>query len=339
MRKIGRFLLLESILSICLAIIMFYIVKSQNSLELLNIPFDWIGNTLRWLSLSSSIGNVIAFVCYIALSVSPIIYLITIRRKEGVQKVDLFLIALSIYLFLILYEFINQGLMLNHVPQVLNNTSVLPVIKLALAIIFYSLFLGYLIIRMLGALIKENIDDHMQFLCLGLQKILLALAAVYTLFIGYFVTFQMFSSLNHHAVKASTNPPYFNPTALSSNVMLDQLMVILTYLFQCLPIVYSILILINGIKLLKVMTSHHMKEEEFIAATHLSVISKKAVYATVFSNLVLNLIQLLLMNHLSDASFQLEIILSPLIISFGAMILSSYFKEAKELQEVNEMII
>jgi hypothetical protein len=339
MRKTGLFLLIEGILSICLAFIMFYIVKSQNSLELLFMPFDWIGNTLRWLSLSSSVGNIISLVCYIALSVTPIIYVITIRRKEGFQKVDLFLIALSIYLFLMLYEFINQGLMLNHVPQVSNDTFVLPIIKLALAIIFYSLLLGYLIIRMLGALVKENIGDRMQFLCRGLQKILLALAAVYTLFIGYFVTFQMFSSLNHHAVKASTNPPYFSPTTFSSNVMLDQFMVVLTYLLQCLPIVYSIFILINGIKLLKVMTSHHMKEEEYIAANELSNISKKAVYVTVFSNLCLNLIQLLLMNHLSGTSFELEIILSPLIIAFGAMILSSYFKETKELQEDNEMII
>jgi hypothetical protein len=238
-----------------------------------------------------------------------------------------------------LYEFINQGLMLNHVPQMLNDTSLLPVIKLALAIIFYSLFLGYLIIRMLDALVKENIEDRMQFLCHGLQKILLALAAVYTLFIGYFVTFQMFSSLNQHAVKTSTIAPYFGSITLPSNVMLDQFMVILTYLFQCLPIVYSIFILINGVKLLKVMTSHHMQEEEYIAATQLSNISRKAVYATVFSNLSLNMIQLLLMNHLSGTSFQLEIILSPLIISFGAMILSSYFKETKELQEDNEMII
>jgi hypothetical protein len=337
--KTGILLLLEGVLSICFAFFMFYIAKSQSSLELLYIPFDWIGNVLRWLSLGSSIGNVIALICYITLSTTPIIYLLAIRRKAGFQKVDILLSVLSLYLFLMLYEFINQGLMLNHVPQMMNDASALPVVKLALAIIFYSLFLGYLMIRMLATLAKDNIDDRMQFLCQGLQKILLAVSIFYIFFIGYFVTFQLLSNLNNYAVKTSPISTYPIQIALPNSVALDQLMAFLTYLLQCLPIVYSILILLKGNILLKIMTSHHMEEDEFIAAAQLSNISKKAVYVTVFSNLTLNLIQLLLSKHLSDTSFHLEIVFSPLIIAFAAMILSGYFKETKELHEDNEMII
>lgn len=342
MRKIGKTgigLLIEGIISIGIAFFMFYIAKLQSSLELLYMPFDWIGDALRWLSLSSFMGNIIALICYVTLSISPLIYLIIIRRKNGFQKADILLPIISIYLFLTLYEFVNQDVMLNHVPQMLTNVSSLPVIKLVLAILFYSLFLGYLLIRMLGALTKDNSVDRMQFLCQGLKKILLAVSALYTFYIGYFASFQMLTKLNSYAAKASSTFAYFRPISLANNSTLDQFMVILTYLLQCLPIVFSILILVNGVMLLEVMVSHHMKEDEFIAAAQLSNISKKAVYVTVLSNLVLNITQFILSKNLSDTSVNLEIILSPLIIAFAAMILSGYFKESKELQEDNEMII
>ncbi len=339
MKKIKILLLFEGILSICFAIFMFYVAKLQSPLELLYMPFDWIGNALRWLSLSSFIGNVIALICYIVLSISPFIYLIIVKRRSGFQKIDMLLPVISIYLFLILYEFVNQGLMLNHVPQMLTDLSALPAIKLILAIIFYSLFLGYLILRTLGNLAKDSNEDRRQYLCQGLQKILLALSALYTFYIGYFAGYQMLSDINNYAVKASSTLPFFSPISLSNNTVIDQFMVILTYLLRCLPIIFSVLILINGVALLKVMISCHLKEEEFIAAAQLSNVSKKAVYVTVFSNLLLNVTQLILSKHLSDTSFKLEIILSPVIIAFAATILSGYFRESKELKEDNEMII
>jgi hypothetical protein len=339
MKKLKIVLLLEGILSIVLAYLMFYTAGLQSSLEILSKPFDWIGNLLRWLSLSSSIGNLFAFVCYILISLIPMIYLATVRRKVGIRKVDILLPVISIYLFYMLYEFINPGLMLQRVPQVLSDTSILPLMKLTFSIIFYSLLLGYLIIRMVGSLAEGGAEDHMQFLCRGLRKILFAVSVVYTFYIGYFATFQMFTGIGKYVVTDPAIQPIYSPVIFPNSSVVDQFMAILTYFLQCLPIIYSILILIYGITLLNGMTLHHMKEEEFRAAEQLSNISRKTVYVTVFSNLTINIVQFLLTKQLSDTMFHMEIILTPLIIAFSAMILSGYFKETKELQEENEMII
>jgi hypothetical protein len=273
------------------------------------------------------------------ISLIPIIYLITIRRKAGIRKVDILLPVISIYLFYMLYEFINPGLMLQRVPQILSDTDMLPAIKLTFAIIFYSLLLGYLIFRMVGSLSEGGAEDRMQLLCKGLRKILFAVSAIYTFYIGYFATFQMFSGIGKYVVTETAFLPLNSPASLPTNSVVDQFMVILTFLLQCLPIIYSIFILIYGITLLNTMTLHHMKEEEYRAAEQLSNISRKTVYVTVFSNLTINIVQFLLSKQLSDTMFHMEITLSPLIIAFSAMILSGYFKETKELQDDNEMII
>lgn len=339
MKKLGRFLLIEGILSIGLAFLMYYVIGLSSAMELLYKPFDWIGGGLRWLSLSSSIGNIFAFICYVTLSLVPILYLLIRRRKAGLKKIDLLLPVISIYTFYMLYQFINTGLMLERVPQLLSDPSVLPMIKLAFAIVLYSILLCYLIIRMSETLEIDNTEERLQYLCRRLQGILLLVSVLYTFVIGYFSTFGMLGGIHKYAAKESSNPLLSNFMTYQSSPLPNQFIVILTYVMQCLPVIYVIYILIAGIELLKAMTSHHLEEEEYVAATRLSSIGKRAVYITVLSNLVLNIAQFLLSAKLNDASFDLNITLSPLIIAFSAMILSGYFKETKELHEDNEMII
>jgi len=178
---------------------------------------------------------------------------------------------------------------------------------------------------MLGTLSTNGTEDKLSFLCNRLQRILIIVSVFYTFLLGCFTTFQLFIDLSKYLSEGRTP--------------INAVFVVITYLLGGLPMIFTILTLLAGVMLLRAMTTNHMKEEEIKAATAMGLISKRAVYVTVISNITLNIMQFLLSKQLNDTAYSLEISLFPLIIAFSAMILSGYFKETKELQEDNEMII
>jgi hypothetical protein len=325
MNKLEKGLLLEAALSFGLALLMFYVAGFDSAIFLLYLPFDLIGKGLRWLSLSSFAGNIAALILYAVLSLIPMIYLITIRAKSGTKRVDVLLPFISIYSFYMLYQFINPGFMLNRMPQTFKDMTALPFIKLSYSIIFYILIAGYLIFRMLGTITMKDTSDKIGSLCKQLQKILIFLCIFYTFFYSYFAAFQMFDKF-----KSYTN---------QNSAPINFIFVAAAYILEGLPILFSILILISGVLLLRAIILNHMQEEEITAASRMGLVSRQAVYVTFLSNLALNVLQFLLSRQLNDTNYSMEISLFPLIIAFSAMILSGYFKETKKLHDDNEMII
>lgn len=324
MQTIKKGLLLEGFLSVVLASLMFFLAGIRNGIFLLSMPFELIGAGLRKLSLSSGIGNVIAIFLFIMLSLFPVFYFIKKEKKTGLNKVDTLLPVISIYCFYMLYQFINPGLMINQMPDLLAEPSALPYIKLSLSILFYSLSVGYMILRMVKTLSTIEAVDKSNYLYLGLQKILFFVSILYTFFLGYFTTIQFFIDYQKNINEGRS--------------ALNTLFIIIKYFLENIPIFYTILILIAGIVLLKAMMSSQ-PGEEVNAANQLGMISTRTVYITVISNIVLNTLQFLLSKRLNDTDFNLEFSLFPLIISFSAMILSGYFKKTKDLSEDNELII
>jgi hypothetical protein len=214
--------------------------------------------------------------------------------------------------------------MINQMPDLLADTSALPYIKLSLSILFYSLIVGYMILRMVRTLSRIKAVDKTNYLYLGLQKSLLFVSILYTFLLGYFTTIQFFTDYHKNIEEGRS--------------ALNTLFIIIKYILENIPILYTILILIAGIVLLKAMMSSQ-PGEEVNAANQLGMLSTRTVYITVISNIVLNILQFLLSKRLNDTDFNLEFSLFPLIISFSAMILSGYFKKTKDLSEDNELII
>jgi len=207
----------------------------------------------------------------------------------------------------------------------LSDSFALPFIQMSWVIIFYTLWIGYIILRLVGTLSTFNIEDKSSYLNVELQKILIFVSALYTFFLGYFSTFQMLLSLRK----------YLNEDSSSINLIF----VVVKFILVGLPIIFTVQILLAGIMLLKTMVSNHMREEEITAAYQMGIISRRTVYMTVLTNITLNIMQFLLSRQLNDTAYILEISVIPLIIAFAAMILSGYFRKTKELYEDNEMII
>lgn len=324
-KKLEIVFILEGVLSFCLAVLMFYVVDLSNPLFILSIPFDLIGKGLRWLSLSSIAGNITALLLYVALALTPLLYFSVRVIRHKFNKSDFLLLLLSIYSFYMIYEFINPQLMLHRTSNFMADAVFIPMIKLSFSIIFYTLLISYLILNMTSHLNDISTNNRLGKLCTHLSRILVMLAGLYTFFICYFISFELFQNI----------AKYFSENRGSINLYY----LMIEYILEALPVLFTILTLLSGVGLLSAMVTDHLKEKELLAANRLSMISRRAVYVTILSNIASNTLQFLFSNQLNDTDYSLDISLTPLVIAFLAMIVSGYFKETMELYEDNSMII
>ena len=325
MKKILVALLIEGIAAIALSLFMKYYIGMEEAILLLYIPFDLIGKGLRCLSLQSSIGNILALIIYALLCLTPIFWLVFRKLRKQLNYSDILLPIISIYSFYMLFLFVNPNLMYRHVPELFMDESALSIVRLSLAIIFFTLVIGYLIIRMLTTLSQEKEENRMIFLCRRLQVLLYIISILYTFLLGYFSTFELFSQIDQRSFTTGTQ--------------MNQVYVLLSFVLKTVPVLFTIVTLVSGIVLLTTISTKHKQEEEVKAAKRMGMFSRRTAFLTVGCNIALNLFQLVFSSQLNDTSIVLNVSLAPLIISISAMILSGFFKETKELYEENEMII
>lgn len=324
MQKLKRGLILEGVFSIVLAVLMYFFTGISNGLFLLSLPFELTGAGLRRLSLSSDTGNILAMIIYIFFSLIPILFMTIKIKKHGWNKIDIILPITSVYSFYMIYCFINPWLIGKQFPEQVADPSFLSVETLSLSIVYYSFWISYAILHAVRRLSTANLANNSHILCKGLQKILFIITVIYTFFLGYFSTFQLFADMNKNRIE--------------KRAAINDLFLLIKYLLDSLPVLFTILILISGILLLESMFINR-PEEEMAAAHKLGMISRRTVYITIISNIALNMIQILLSGMLNDTNYHLDFSFTPLIISFSAMILSGYFKKTKSLMDDNELFI
>ncbi|MDF2800535.1 MAG: hypothetical protein K0S61_438 [Anaerocolumna sp.] len=324
MRRLMTIFLVEGIFCIVLAVTLFFAAGVDNGMYLLTLPFDIFGKVLRTLSLSSKVGNLAALLIFGVLSFIPSFYMSEKIKRSGFQKIDYLLPIISLYTIYFIYHVINPNLLLNILPKQIADDNFIPVAKMALAIIYYSLWVSYVVLRLQMKLTLNNVDNKPVRINILLQKILIFAAGVYIFIFSYFYTFQIlidFKQIDNQFTRLNT------------------VFLTLKYLLEGIPIVFTVLIFSAGILLLRVMLTDHLKDKEGYTVGYLGLVSRQCIIATVFSNISLNLIQLLLSNYIKNTSYNLNISLIPLIIAFSASILAEYFKEAKVIHEDNEMFI
>ena len=184
--NINKLILIEVIAGIFFAFIASKILHMTTALQIMYLPFELIGKGLRFLSLSSAIGNVIAIIIYAAISMIPAIYIIYQRKRGRTHKEDILLVAFTGLLFYSLYMFINPGLMYQKMPDIFSmDQSSLIVMKIIYAFIIYSILIMWLImkaIRFLGDDSQKNWKSRLYF---GMKGLIAALVSYYTLLITY----------------------------------------------------------------------------------------------------------------------------------------------------------
>lgn len=138
-------LVLEAI--ICVVLCVLGNVSGEDIADIMAFPFAPIGDGLRVLSLSGSIGNIIAIILYAGVSLIPLGLVLTHGKKKSLHWEDSLLVILCPLLFAVLYEMINPG-SLQLGPKELGMVGG-EARKAMLGCMVYSILVGYLVLRAL----------------------------------------------------------------------------------------------------------------------------------------------------------------------------------------------
>lgn len=122
-------------------------VKNESIFDILSFPLQKIADFLGYLSLKSSIGNVIAIIIFTLFCLVPVfILLLKVKRKTFV-KTDSLLVLLSVVLFTVVYLLINPSEM--GFLGCVNDAS-------TVTFSFWSLLASYIILKLVDTIKKSS---------------------------------------------------------------------------------------------------------------------------------------------------------------------------------------
>ncbi len=282
-------------------------------------PFEQIGLGLRALSLWGWLGNILAVVLYLGLSLLPIAALVRKRRK--LEKEDWLLGLLSVLLFVVLYAMVNPG-MISLKAKGLSQA----VGKGALGLLVYSVLCGYSILRMLR-LFRAGGTEKL----LGYLSVMLMLMGALFVYAAFGACFgAMLDSLN--ALKAGNvgNEHLLGTTyfCLGFKALVDGL-----------PYLMNVAVVLGALNLLDEMRRDRYSESTVAAAERMCRLCVVALAATVLANIGFNLVQLLLVNALMTTHIGVQIPLGSIGFVLVALLLTRLITENKQLKDDNELFI
>lgn len=122
-------------------------VKTESIFDILSFPLEKIADFLGYLSLKSSMGNVIAIIIFTLFCLVPVfILLLKVKRKTFV-KTDSLLVLLSVVLFTVVYLLINPSEM--GFLGCVNDAS-------TVTFSFWSLLASYIILKLVDTIKKSS---------------------------------------------------------------------------------------------------------------------------------------------------------------------------------------
>lgn len=340
-KKLKKIIVVEIIICMLLAIFFFFIADIENALYIMLLPFEAIGIGLRWLSLYSTFGNIAAWILYLVLSLVPILFFcfkyfmvrkskfksnLQVEQGEKIQKTksinkyeilkaDFLLPIMSIFLFFMIYAFINPYILNKMFPAwaYLDN-NMISTIKVLILGIFISLLIGYLILIFINNF--ENKDPWKR----GEQTLIFC-ALAYAGYISFFTLYDIFS-------KFAGTIDGINGFVI---LILDFLMLV--------PLLYLLIIILSALELIQILKDKAFDGKAVKSANYLARISKETVIASVICNIIGNLIQVVMSPYLSATSYTANIPFLPIILAFASLILAEHLKASSLLYEDNQMII
>ena len=292
-------------------------------MEYITFPWEQIGLGLRRLSLSGSAGNIAAWILFLAAGALPLFTMAFLRYRRKSCRADYLLPLLSVSLFAGLWFFINPSYM----DRYLSPMPTGGIAKYSLAAVIYSLFLTWILLRLVFLYEKAG-----QGRLLAGLRILLGLYGL-VLGIGLFVQ----SSVEfREALRALQE----------SNTGSDSHLVRISTLFLAIRIVIGILPTASQIALLFMMVlflRRYEKEpfgpEASLAMKRLKAASGRLLTVALLANAGFNVLQLLCSRFLLTSFHKIPFPLSEILVMLGIRTLSFLYLESRRLKEDNDMFI
>lgn len=303
----------------------YYGAGEHAALMIISMPMEGIGRLLRWLSLNSKIGDALAWILYIGISIIPLFCLLW-KIKKSKKSLDqntlivtsadwILLPLLSIYLFYMLYCFVNPYLLATIAnPEIGIKEEMLLALKCMVSGVFYSLLIGYLILSLVLQFKRKDIWKRT-------EQVLMACGILYVCFICYFVPFNLY--------------PQFDQVPGSA----QQLVGFADFILVILPMIWFISVMEAGIMLVRILHEDQYDVKSVDIASLLAERSRQTVIISVTCNIIGNLLHLIASSQTTNANYLVSIPFVPLIIAFAGLILAAHLKESALLYDDNQKII
>lgn len=289
--------------------------------DIFTFPFGQIGEALRAMSLASSAGNIAAMVIYLLISVMPMLYLVdrVARQKKAPDAIDILLIMMSVMLFIMMYFMVNPGYINS------NLYGAMPGKGAALAMTFWSMVIGYVVLKC----IKASIGTDEKKLARYLKLILIAVAAV----IGINIILGIFTEVIPAAKGIREIDEQLN------NDYNTSLFLWIKYFADKVPSVLNIVVIIHAVKMVDQLRLDRYSQETISAAENLSRVCRISVTVMILISIAVNLFQFLVWTKVYKTSYVVDIPLFSIAMCIAVLLLSKFFASDKALKEDNDMII
>ena len=278
-------------------------------------PFAQLGALLRFLSLHSTGGNMLAIALYVLVSLLPLLLLLILYLRGLCKGEDALLPLLSAGLFASLYLFVNPGLLgvLNH-----------PAGKAVLGGALYSILIAWAVLKMVRKVQSGKTVALYRLLQALLTCLCIVLAAAAA-------GGSLASALSELQALHSGNTDH-------SALFVSYLVLALRAMVNALPYLLDIYVLFA----LRQLVNALMEKDDAQALLHARSVSRRCAVtltAVVLSCALFNVLQVLLSAAARQIHVSLMLPLSSMALLLGALLLSRLIGDMKRIREENESFI
>jgi len=313
--------ILAIIATIGITVVIFSQFKALDYEDIISFPFSQISGILRWLSLSSDLGNVVAIVLYIGISSIPLILLLKKYRNLSVVKEDVLLLVLSILLYISLYFMINP----REMTDIIVRSGLESFGVVILSSVNYIVIIGYVILKLL----RRFSNNETGRLLNDLSIAIMFTSAIFVIAICAVTPFNVIGEIK--AIRVTN-------TELSGLTMSD-IFIVLKYLVISLPTFFGVVISFKTLDMIDEIKIDRYSSQMIKEARALEVVCQKAIIVSTVSVIAFNVIQLLFAKSLIKADFKLTIPITSILLVLITMLLTRFFTETKEIKEEIDMFV
>jgi len=335
MSKAKAGLILICILSLSGAIYVSLNALNVSLMYFFLLPLTLVGDGLRALSLSSTIGNIAAIIFYVILSLLPLLLpLIHKIKDKKLLKSDLILVFISACTFAVLYLFINSQI----IPSLFNSListdiSMIDSGKALIAVAYLSIWAVFLAFWLLRAYKKDN-------LIANIEKLLYVFAVICIVSICYTNVSELTTVITKaYAVSTASISDAMFGMSSGTTPATDIFIALIRFASQIIPTLLLMKIFLPAEKLLQsIRLDPHAKENAGLAAQIVSG-AKVSIYFFVGCTAVYNILQLLLARYASNIDVNLYFPIDQLILALSMLLLANFLAGDHKLYKENQLFI
>ena len=335
-----KFLILLTIEAV-LCVAMQLVIPSDliGGASLFAFPFEQIGDGLRALSLSGTVGNIAAITLYVLLCGSPFLVLLGIHRKRKAYWEDGLLAGLGTLMFFVMYLMINPGIISNALGGFVGAAGTG---KMILSVVLYSVLVGYLVLRVLRRTYTADMDKLQSYFSailymVGILFVWVVFGAGFGELRGSLKALAENNTMDSGAV--ALGGAFMGTGLVNTSLNLSRVFLVIRYAVDVLPYLLDTVIVLGGLELLQAMKADRYGETAVALAQKLSQQCGKMLAITVMTNVVFNVLQLIFLEKLLVVNSTVELPILSIFFVIIVLFLARLLTENKELKEDNDLFV